>query len=108
MTKFLLSLLAAACTALVVHAADDTNAQTDARVNALDIAGAFSNDGYKIRDGHWAGTLASKDKAQVMLVNLYAGNQYYFSLGTEKPATVALAVYDERAKKSAAILSRWR
>ena len=51
-----------------------------ARAVALDVAGAFSNDGFKLRDGHWAGTLAPNE-SKLLAVNLYAGNQYWFSAG---------------------------
>ncbi len=101
LSRFLPLLVALGFAAPVaVFAAEATDGETAARITALDIAGAFSNDGYKIRDGHWAGTLKPKEKFVSMLVNLYAGNQYYFSLGTEKPAKVALAVFDETGKKA--------
>ena len=102
MKIFPLALLGASVLALAApraSAIDDSDAETNARISALDIAGAFSNDGFKIRDGHWAGPLKAKDKAQLMTVNLYAGNQYYFALGTEKDAHIVLAVYDETGKK---------
>jgi hypothetical protein len=97
-----LSLLCGAVLALspmATRAGTDTDAETAARVSALDVAGAFSNDGFKIRDGHWAGTLKPKDKAILMTVNLYAGNQYFFAMGMQTDARVALAVYDETGKK---------
>ena len=79
-------------------ATPETDGQVAAREVALELAGAFSNDGYKIRDGHWAGVLQLK-KPQVIAVNLYAGNQYYFSLGaTDKAKKVAVAVFDESGK----------
>ncbi len=102
MKFFPLALLGACVLALAAPrlcAIDDSDAETNARISALDIAGAFSNDGFKIRDGHWAGPLKAKDKAQLMTVNLYAGNQYYFALGTEKDAHIVLSVYDETGKK---------
>ena len=79
----------------LARAAEPTDAEVDARTNAMDMAGAFTNDGYKIRDGHWLGKLKPKDKPQVAVVNLYAGNQYYVSLGTAKDANVVLSVHDE-------------
>ena len=33
--------------------------EVTARKNALDLAGAFSNDGFKIRDGSWIGQIAA-------------------------------------------------
>ena len=72
--------------------------QVAARETALELAGAFVNDGYKIRDGHWSGVLQPK-AAQLVTVNLYAGNQYYFSIGyTDKAKKVSVVVYDETGK----------
>jgi hypothetical protein len=102
MKLFSLSLYCAAAFALAPvcsFAGTDSDAETTARISALDVAGAFSNDGFKIRDGHWSGTLKPKDKAILMTVNLYAGNQYFFAMGTQNDAKVALAVYDETGKK---------
>ncbi len=76
----------------------ETDGQVSSREVALELAGAFSNDGYKIRDGHWTGVL-QPGKAQVITVNLYAGNQYYFSLGaTDKAKKVSVTVFDENGK----------
>lgn len=81
-----------------VHAAD-TDGATAARVLALDLAGAFTNDGYKLRDGHWTGTLAPGAEGQILEVNLYAGNQYYFAVGaSDKAKKLALTVCDETGK----------
>lgn len=78
--------------------APESEGQVSARETALEMAGAFSNDGYKIRDGHWAGTLQPR-LARVVVVNLYAGNQYYFSLGaSDKARKVSVVVYDEAGK----------
>ncbi len=87
---FLAAFLAASC----LHAVE-TDAQADARKVALDVAGAFSNDGFKLRDGHWKGVLES-GKAQLVQVNLYAGNQYWFSVGaTPQAKKLAITIYDE-------------
>ncbi len=84
-------------TAAPVRAAE-TDKEVEARNVALDLAGAFSNDGFKIRDGHWAGALKKGEQA-VLAVNLYAGNQYWFSLGADGSAKkFALQVYDENGK----------
>ena len=73
----------------------ENDGQVAARENALELAGSFTNDGYKIRDGHWTGVL-QPHTPQLMTVNLYAGNQYYFSLGsTDKAKKVSVTVYDE-------------
>ena len=90
--------VAALFAATVAQAAPETDGQVASREAALELAGAFTNDGYKIRDGHWTGEL-QVDKAQVLKVNLYAGNQYYFSLGaTDKAKKVVVIVYDETGK----------
>ena len=76
----------------------DTDAEVRARKDALELAGAFANDGFKIRDGHWCGVLKPHDHA-LIAVNLYAGNQYWFSVGTVEPVKkVAISVFDETGK----------
>lgn len=97
-----LPLLAAALVALpgALPAQEPTDGETQARIVALDVAGAFSNDGYKIRDGVFTGSITNKDKARLVMVTLYAGNQYFFSVGVDKEgAKMELAVYDESGKK---------
>ncbi len=77
---------------------NESDGEIEARAQALELAGALTNDGYKIRDGHWSGAI-KPGEAQVLLVNLYAGNQYYFSLGaTNKAKKVAVTVFDESGK----------
>lgn len=79
-----------------LHAA--TDAEVDARRVALDLAGAFSNDGFKLRDGVTQGTL-EPGKPKIVQVNLYAGNEYWFSLGGAGDAKkVAVSVFDETGK----------
>jgi hypothetical protein len=73
----------------------DTDAEVNARKDALELAGAFGNDGFKIRDGHSCGVLKAHDHA-LIAVNLYAGNEYWFSVGTTEPLKkVAVSLYDE-------------
>ncbi len=84
-------------TSVAVHA--ETDAEVRARKDALDVAAAFSNDGFKIRDGHWCGVVKAHDHA-VVAVNLYAGNQYWFSAGATEPVKkIAVSVYDETGKQ---------
>ena len=79
-----------------LHAAND--GEVAARRTALDIAGAFTNDGFKLRDGFWAGSFAPGEP-KILQVNLYAGNQYYFTLGATAAAKkVMVTVYDETGK----------
>jgi hypothetical protein len=82
----------------VVTSLADTDAEVNARKNALDVAGAFTNDGFKRRDGHWCGTLKAQDHA-LIAVNLYAGNQYWFAVGAADPAKkIAVNIYDETGR----------
>ena len=77
----------------------DTDAEVNARKDALELAGAFANDGFKIRDGHACGVLKPHAHA-LIAVNLYAGNQYWFSVGTAEPLKkVGLSLYDETGKQ---------
>jgi hypothetical protein len=78
--------------------AAETDEQAAAHKVALELAGAFGNDGFKLRDGHWSGAL-EPGKTQIIEVNLYAGNQYWFSLGaTNEAKKLAISVYDEAGK----------
>ncbi len=93
------------CLALVIAPLSVRTAESDqevaARKVALDLAGAFSNDGFKIRDGHWAGELKPGEHA-LIAVNLYAGNQYWFSVGaTEKANKIGVELYDEAGRRLA-------
>jgi hypothetical protein len=75
-----------------------TDSEVEARRLALEVAGAFSNDGFMLRDGVWHGTL-EQGKSKIIQVNLYSGNEYWFSLGaTSKAKKVAVTVYDEAGK----------
>ncbi|MEP6671532.1 MAG: hypothetical protein ABJF10_20385 [Chthoniobacter sp.] len=96
MKRLFLTLVCALSTAAALHAA--TDGEVAARRTALDTAGAFTNDGFKLRDGHWAGDFAP-GKPKIIQVNLYAGNQYYFTVGATAPAKkVLVTVYDETGK----------
>lgn len=97
--KFWRPLLICALIALTPAArADETDGEVEARKVALDLAGAFANDGFKLRDGHWAGPIKPGEQA-VVAVNLYAGNQYWFSVGASAMDNkVAVHLYDENGK----------
>jgi hypothetical protein len=69
-----------------------------ARSKALELAGAFSNDGYKIRDGYWPGEI-EPNRAQFLEVNLFAGNEYWFSGAVNSPGRkIAVSVLNEEGK----------
>src|SRR4051812_35222977 len=96
MKTFLLSLACALLTAASVQAV--SNDEVAARKTAYEVAGAFTNDGFKMRDGCWSAKIEPK-KAQLIQVNLYAGNQYWFSLGATGAAKkLSVSVYDETGK----------
>ncbi|CAN5414401.1 hypothetical protein BH20VER3_BH20VER3_03500 [soil metagenome] len=91
--RFYLTIAATLVSAVAAFA--ETDQEVASRQVALELAGAFSNDGFKLRDGHWTGTLAPGE-SMVVAVNLYAGNQYWFSAGaTEKAKKLTLKVFDE-------------
>ena len=93
---FLAALISAVL--VVPGAASTSDEEAAARKSALDLAGAFSNDGFKLRDGHWTG-LIELGKTRLIQVNLYAGNQYWFCVGaTPEGKKMALSVYDETGK----------
>lgn len=76
--------------------------QTRAHKAALDLAGAFTNDGFKMRDGHWVGTVAPNARTLVA-VNLYAGNHYWFSAAAaEESRKVGVELFDENGRQVAA------
>jgi hypothetical protein len=69
-----------------------------ARSKALELAGAFSNDGYKIRDGYWPGEI-DPSRPQFLEVNLFSGNEYWFSAAVNTPGRkIAVAVFDEKGR----------
>ena len=94
MKRFLIAIIAAT---FASHAATEDD-QVAARAEALDLAGAWSNDGFKLRDGFWAG-IAAPAAPKVVQVNLFAGNHYWFSVAAHARAKgVAIAVFDESGK----------
>ncbi len=75
--------------------AAETDESAAAHKTAFDLAGAFSNDGFKLRDGHWSGTIEA-GKTRVIQVNLYASNAYWFSVGaTAQAKKLKISIYDE-------------
>jgi hypothetical protein len=99
MNRSLSILLSVMALAVSIAVRGDTDAEVQARKDALDVAGAFSNDGFKIRDGHWCGIVKPHDHSLVAL-NLYAGNEYWFSAAATEPAKkIAVSVYDETGKQ---------
>jgi hypothetical protein len=90
------------CGLIIFAAGAAGRAETDDEVEAhrlvLDLTGAFSNDGFKLRDGHWAGTIKPAERA-LIAVNLYAGNQYWFAAAANtKAKKISVDLYDENGK----------
>jgi len=75
-----------------------SDAEVKARASALEVAGGFSNEGFKIRDGHAIVPIAPK-APKFIQVNLSSGNQYWFIAAAATPAKrLAVTVYDELGK----------
>ncbi len=85
----------------LVAAPSPDDGRVAARRSALELAGAWANDGFHLRDGHWSGDLKIGAPKTVQ-VNLYAGNQYWFSLAATSPARkVAISVFEATGKRVA-------
>ena len=96
-TLWILLLSASVLSATETPAADFRD-QATARSKVLELAGAFANDGYKIRDGYWSGVLES-GKPQILEVNLFAGNSYWVSAAAMPPARkLAVMIFDENGR----------
>jgi hypothetical protein len=94
MKRLLLSLSLVLGAAATLFGAD-TDDQTKAHSEVLDLAGAFQNDGFKLRDGTWYGQV-SQGHPQTLQVNLYSGNAYWFSVaGTDASTGLAVSVFDD-------------
>ena len=77
----------------------ETDAEVNARKDAADVARAFSNEGFMLRDGHWCGVVKPHEHSLVA-VNLYAGNEYWFSAAASEPTKkIGVSVYDEGGKQ---------
>ena len=95
MKRLIFSILACLLALPLFAATDD---EVAARKVVQELAGAFANDGFKLRDGNWTGSIQPKD-ALLIQVNLYAGNQYWFSVGaTDKAKKMQVTVFDETGK----------
>ncbi|HEX6565901.1 MAG TPA: hypothetical protein VF020_16550 [Chthoniobacterales bacterium] len=93
MKRLLLSLALVLGTTVLFGA--DTDDQTKAHSEVLDLAGAFQNDGFKLRDGTWYAK-ASQGHAQTLEVNLYSGNAYWFSVAAaEGSPGLTVSVFDD-------------
>jgi hypothetical protein len=90
----LTALLATAAALNTGKPADD--AAITCRRAAFDLAGAWTNDGFRLRAHQWAGTLPA-GKPALARVNLLAGNRYWFSAATNAASTtLAVQIYTGR------------
>ena len=97
MTRFILTILVAFLIATPLSFAD-SDAQVAARSDAIDLAGAFQNDGFKIRDGDYFGQL-TKGQSQIVTVNLYSGNAYWFTASTAQNSDkLKVSIFDDTGK----------
>jgi hypothetical protein len=97
MIRFTLA-ASAACLVMTCRCLADTDDQVAARSDVIDLAGAFQNDGFKIRDGNFFGKV-SQDHPEVVAVNLYSGNAYWFTASTgQKAEKLKVSVFDDTGK----------
>jgi hypothetical protein len=97
MIRFILTALVV-CIGMSYRCLADTDEQVAARSDVIDFAGAFQNDGFKIRDGNFFGKV-SKDHSAVVAVNLYSGNAYWFTVSTrQKEDKLKVSVFDDLGK----------
>jgi hypothetical protein len=97
MIRFIFTALAV-CLFMAYRCLADTDDQVASRSDVIDFAGAFQNDGFKIRDGNFFGKV-SKDHSEVVAVNLYSGNAYWFTVSTgQKVEKLKVSVYDDTGK----------
>jgi hypothetical protein len=84
-------------TAQVTQEPDTASVAT--RSAALDLAGAFANDGYKVRDGYWT-QIITPEASAIVEVNLFAGNEYWFSASAapQAPQKIAVTVFDRAGR----------
>jgi hypothetical protein len=94
-------ILASALVSALVAAEDTPPPAPDSvtvRSRALELAGAFANEGYKIRDGFASGSLVA-GKPQFLEVNLFAGNEYWFSAAAQgASAKLSVTLFDENGR----------
>ena len=98
MKRLLVVLFGVAILADVPVVRAQTDEEVEAHKQVLDLTGAFSNEGFKLRDGYWAGMVKPAERT-LIAVNLYAGNQYWFSAAANaKAKKIAVDVYDENGR----------
>lgn len=75
-----------------------SDAAITCRRAALELAGAWTNDGFRLRERSWAGTLP-EGRPALARVNLLVGNRYWFTAATNAASTtLSVTIYDSRGK----------
>jgi hypothetical protein len=97
MIRLLLLASLGAILPLTSPAAELSEPAFNARTRAIELAGAFSNDGYKLRDGFWSPT--TPQPSNILEVFLFSGNLYWFSAATpglgETPGLLQIELFDQ-------------
>ncbi len=95
MKRFLYSCLLLAVWMVPEARPEASDAEVEARRRVLELAGAFANDGFKLRDGNFTGSIKAGE-SKLIQVNLYAGNEYWFSVAATDPAKkLVVKVFNE-------------
>lgn len=80
-------------------AAEEAAARADARRRAFEIANAFANDGFILRDGFFAGQL-QPGRPALLRVQLLSANIYRFSAATSlSESQITLRVLDQTGRE---------
>jgi len=96
---FFLLLPLCAAMAQETPVAEEVLPDISARSLALELAGAFTNDGYRLRDGFWPGEI-EPGRPRYLEVNLFAGNEYWFCAAATPPARkLSVSVFDAAGKR---------
>jgi hypothetical protein len=95
MKRILLTLALAATFAAPIARPAPTDDEVEAHRRVLDLAGAWTAAKFKLRDGNWSGPI-KPGQAKLIQVNLYAGNDYWFSVAaTDAARKLQVTVFDE-------------
>jgi hypothetical protein len=101
---FIPAILSLALASNAASVADDPT--TTCRRAALELAGAWANDGFRLRDSYWSGTL-TPERPSIVRVNLLAGNRYWFTAAAAATAgQISVTVYNDKGVPVPAELHR--
>ncbi len=90
---FLPALLASTAISFAAPASDD--AAVTCRRAALELAGAWTNEGFRLRERPWTGVLPA-GKPALARFTLVAGNRYWFTAATNAASTkLTMSIFSE-------------